>query len=55
MDNAANAEQVEPLIPPAGCLLLITSRQHFTLPGLAALAELVQLQTHVPFTEASPS
>ena len=36
MDNAANAEQVEPLIPPACCLLLVTSRQHFTLPGLAA-------------------
>src|ERR1044072_8897372 len=36
MDNAANAAQVEPLIPPAGCLLLVTSRQHFTLPGLAA-------------------
>jgi tetratricopeptide (TPR) repeat protein len=36
MDNAANAEQVEPLIPPIGCLLLVTSRQHFTVPGLAA-------------------
>jgi hypothetical protein len=36
MDNAANAQQVEPLIPPADCLLLVTSRQHFTLPGLAA-------------------
>jgi tetratricopeptide (TPR) repeat protein len=36
MDNAANAEQVEPLMPPAGCLLLVTSRQHFTVPGLAA-------------------
>jgi tetratricopeptide (TPR) repeat protein len=36
MDNAANAEQVEPLIPPASCLLLVTSRQHFTVPGLAA-------------------
>jgi tetratricopeptide (TPR) repeat protein len=36
MDNAANAEQVEPLIPPAGCLLLVTSRQHFTVPGLFA-------------------
>jgi hypothetical protein len=36
MDNASNAEQVEPLIPPAGCLLLVTSRQHFTVPGLAA-------------------
>jgi len=36
MDNAANPEQVEPLIPPAGSLLLVTSRQHFTVPGLAA-------------------
>ncbi len=36
MDNAASAEQVEPLIPPDGCLLLVTSRQHFTVPGLAA-------------------
>ena len=36
MDNAANAEQIEPLIPPAGCLLLVTSRQHFTVPGLTA-------------------
>jgi tetratricopeptide (TPR) repeat protein len=36
MDNAANAEQVEPLVPPTGCLLLVTSRQHFTVPGLAA-------------------
>ena len=36
MDNAANAEQIEPLIPPAGCLLLVTSRQHFSVPGLAA-------------------
>jgi len=36
MDNASNATQVEPLIPPAGCLLLVTSRQHFAVPGLAA-------------------
>ena len=36
MDNATNAEQVEPLIPPVGSLLLVTSRQHFTVPGLAA-------------------
>ena len=36
MDNAARTEQVEPLIPPAGCVLLVTSRQHFTLPGLVA-------------------
>lgn len=36
MDNAANRAQVEPLIPPAGCAMLVTSRAHFTLPGLFA-------------------
>jgi tetratricopeptide (TPR) repeat protein len=34
MDNAASREQVEPLIPPESCVMLVTSRQHFTLPGL---------------------
>ena len=34
MDNARDREQVEPLIPPAGCVLLVTSRQHFILPGM---------------------
>ena len=33
-DNAHDAEQVLPLLPPTGCLTLVTSRQHFTLPGL---------------------
>jgi len=36
MDNAKDAQQVQPLIPPASCLLLITSRQRFTLPGFVA-------------------
>jgi len=36
MDNAASREQVEPLIPPAGSLLLVTSRFHFALPGLVS-------------------
>ncbi len=36
MDNAANAEQVEPVIPPSSCVLLVTSRQYFTLHGLVA-------------------
>ena len=35
MDNAAGREQVEPLIPPEGCALLVTSRSHFHLPGAA--------------------
>jgi hypothetical protein len=34
MDNARDAHQVTPLIPPTGCLLIVTSRKHFTLPGL---------------------
>jgi tetratricopeptide (TPR) repeat protein len=34
MDNAANREQVEPLRPPAGCALLVTSRFHFSFSGL---------------------
>jgi hypothetical protein len=34
LDNAAGADQVRPLRPPPGCLLLVTSRQHFTLPGV---------------------
>ncbi|HKP52495.1 MAG TPA: tetratricopeptide repeat protein [Chloroflexia bacterium] len=34
-DDARDAKQVENLLPPAGCALLLTSRQHFTLPGMA--------------------
>lgn len=34
MDNARDEHQVEPLIPPPGCLLMVTSRFHFTVPGL---------------------
>ncbi|HXU28971.1 MAG TPA: tetratricopeptide repeat protein [Thermoanaerobaculia bacterium] len=35
MDNASGPDQVAPLLPPAACALLVTSRQKFTLPGLA--------------------
>ncbi len=34
LDDAASAEQVEPLLPHAGCLTLVTSRYRFALPRL---------------------
>jgi tetratricopeptide (TPR) repeat protein len=34
LDNAADKEQVKPLMPPKDCSILITSRNKFTLPGL---------------------
>jgi tetratricopeptide (TPR) repeat protein len=34
LDDAAGAAQVRPLLPPAGCGLIVTSRRVFTLPGL---------------------
>jgi tetratricopeptide (TPR) repeat protein len=37
LDDAADAEQVKPLIPPASCVMLITSRRRFRLPGMYAL------------------
>lgn len=37
-DDARDAEHVRPLLPPAGCGLLITSRQHFTVPGMSSTA-----------------
>ena len=36
LDDALDAAQVEPLLPPRGALLIVTSRQRFTLPGLAS-------------------
>ncbi len=36
LDNAKNREQVEPLLPPSSCAVLITSRNKFSLPGLTA-------------------
>ncbi|MGH9848776.1 MAG: ATP-binding protein, partial [Blastocatellia bacterium] len=37
MDNAASRQQVEPLIPPGkDCVLLVTSRRQFALPGMHA-------------------
>lgn len=35
-DNVTDAAHVAPLTPPAGCAMIVTSRLHFTLPGLQA-------------------
>ncbi len=34
LDNTAGREQIQTLIPPEGCLFLITSRHCFALPGM---------------------
>lgn len=34
LDNVVGPEQIEPLLPPPNCLLLVTSRQRFRLPGV---------------------
>ena len=36
LDNAADAAQVRPLVPPRNCLLLVTSRQQFQVPGMVS-------------------
>ncbi len=35
--DAASDKQVRPLMPPPSCLLLVTSRKHFVLPGLTPM------------------
>ncbi len=37
LDDVAGREQVAPLIPPTPCVLLLTSRAYFALPGLQAV------------------
>ena len=44
LDNAADNAQVQPLLPPTGSALFVTSRQAIVLPGMTAL-------TLHPFTD----
>jgi tetratricopeptide (TPR) repeat protein len=37
-DDARDAAQVRPLLPPPGCALLITSRSRFSLPAMTTVA-----------------
>ncbi|MEM9372196.1 MAG: tetratricopeptide repeat protein [Planctomycetota bacterium] len=36
-DNAADRSQVAPLVPPDGCLMMVTSRRSIALPGVTPL------------------
>jgi hypothetical protein len=56
MDNAAGREQVEPLLPPEGCALLVTSRAHFHLPGAATrdLGALPEPEAHALLLGIAP-
>ncbi|HEY0071782.1 MAG TPA: tetratricopeptide repeat protein, partial [Chloroflexia bacterium] len=62
-DDARDARQVEPLRPPPGCALLLTSRQRFNLPGMETLdlgiltqseAEQLLLEIYPPIGPAAP-
>jgi tetratricopeptide (TPR) repeat protein len=37
LDNARDGEQVEPLLPPPNCAVIVTSRQDISLPGMRAI------------------
>ena len=57
LDNAADADQVKPLIPPPGCAAILTSRRHFTLPGLhlLPLESLAPAEAEALITSIAPS
>lgn len=56
MDNVSGREQVDPLLPPEGNLLLLTSRRRFALPGEygCALAPLADADSHLLIRSLAP-
>lgn len=61
-DDAAHAAQIEPLMPPAGSLLIVTGRTTFTLAGMRAVhlqpfsvADARQLLLHITQQPIAPS
>lgn len=38
LDDARNVAQVEAILPPAGCALIVTSRRRFKLPGMSVIS-----------------
>lgn len=57
LDDAADAAQVQPLMPPKGSALLITSRNALVLPGMVSvtLDELSDTEAITLFTRISPT
>ena len=55
-DDARDKGQIEELLPPPGCALLLTSRQRFTLPGMeiSDIDTLSQLEAETLLLEVSP-
>jgi len=55
-DNARDENQLRSLLPTKSCMLFVTSRQYFTLPGLVAidLESLTPLDAHKLVQEIAP-
>ncbi len=56
LDNAAEDKQARPFLPPAGCALLVTSREAIALPGMKRirLEQLSPVEARDLLTEIAP-